>query len=110
MHGDPSCPSSPSSIAQGDTWLSHEVPKILAAPGFMAGGKDVLFIVWDEQTGSTGGASTPMLLIVISPLAKKGPSASAYTHASLLATVEDTFGVARLGDAASATPIVDMWK
>jgi phosphatidylinositol-3-phosphatase len=110
MHGDPSCPSSPSEIAQGDTWLSQEVPKILATPGFAANGKDVLFIVWDEQTGSTGGSSIPMVLIVVSPLAKKGASNTPYTHESLLATIEDAFSVGRLGGAATATPITDMWK
>ncbi len=110
MHGDPSCPSSPSAIAQGDTWLSQEVPKLLATPGFGASGKDVLFIVWDEQTGSTGGASIPMLLVVISPLAKRGPTNTAYTHESLLATIEDAFGAPRLGGAATASPITDVWK
>jgi hypothetical protein len=110
MHGDPSCPSSPPAITQGDTWLSQEVPKILGTPGFGASGKDVLFIVWDEQTGSTGGTSIPMLLIAISPLVKSGPSATAYNHESLLATVEDSFGVPRLGGAASAVPITDIWK
>ena len=59
MHGDPSCPSSPSSIAQGDAWLAQEVPKILATPGFGASGKDVLFIVWDEQTGQHRGRVDP---------------------------------------------------
>jgi hypothetical protein len=110
MHGDPSCPTSPSAIAQGDAWLGTEVPKFLATPGFGPNGKDVLFIVWDEQTGSTGGTSIPMLLVVISPLARKGASNTAYTHESLLATVEDTFGVTRLGGAASASAITDMWK
>ena len=110
MHGDASCPGSPPEITQGDTWLSTEVPKILATPGFATGGKDVLFIVWDEQTGSTGGSNIPMLLIVISPLAKAGASMTAYTHDSLLATFEDAFGVARLGNAAMATPIHDMWQ
>ena len=110
MHGDPSCPSSVPNITQGDSWLGQEVPKILKAPGFAPGGKDVLFIVWDEQTGSTGGASTPMLLIAVSPLAKTGPTAIAYNHESLLATVEDSFGLSRLGGAASATPITDIWK
>jgi acid phosphatase len=86
------------------------VPKILGTAGFGATGRDVLFVVWDEQTGSTGGASTPMLLIAISPLAKSGPSAAAYNHESLLATVEDSFGLPRLGGAVSATPITDMWK
>jgi hypothetical protein len=109
MHGDSSCPSG-NNIAEGDTWLSQEVPKILATPGFGANGRDVLFIVWDEQTGSTGGSTIPMLCIIISPLAKAGPTATAYTHESLLATIEDSFGVGRLGNAAQASPIRDVWR
>jgi hypothetical protein len=111
MHGDPSCPSSPSETTQGDTWLSTEVPKILASPGFGPGGRDVLFLVWDEQTGSTGTSATPMLNIIVSPLAKKGPTSKAYTHESLLATIEDSFGLSRLNNAATVpSPIDDVWK
>jgi hypothetical protein len=109
MHGDSSCPNT-DNITQGDTWLSQEVPKILATPGFGAGGRDVLFIVWDEQTNSTGGSTIPMLCIIISPLAKPGPTAKAYTHESLLATIEDAFGFARLGNAGQASPISDVWR
>jgi hypothetical protein len=111
MHGDPGCPST-SETTQGDTWLSTEVPKILAAPGMQAGGKDVLFIVWDEQTNSVGNASTPMLLIIVSPLVKAGTTTgTAYTHESLLATFEDAFSLPRLAGAATVpSPINDVWK
>jgi hypothetical protein len=113
MHGGflSNCPSSPSETTQGDEWLATEVPTILATPGFGASGKDVLFIIWDEQTGSKGTASTPMLTIIISPLAKQGPTMKAYTHESLLATIEDSFGLARLNNAAAIpSPINDVWK
>lgn len=111
MHGNLGCPAT-AEITQGDTWLSTEVPKILATPGFQAGGKDVLFIVWDEQTGSIGGANIPMLCIPIGPLVKGGTSSSqAYTHESLLATFEEAFGLARLANAAQVpSPINDVWK
>ena len=107
-----SCAPTNNTTQQGDTWLSTNVPPILATPGFQAGGKDVLFIVWDEQTGSTGGQSTPMLNIVIGPLVKPGStSTQAYNHESLLATFEDAFGVTRLNNAAQVpTPINDFWK
>jgi hypothetical protein len=35
-------------------------------------------------------------------------SAKPYDHYSLLATIEDTLGVARLGQAAQATPMTDL--
>jgi hypothetical protein len=111
MHGDTGCPTT-NEVTQGDDWLKTEVPKILATPGFQAGGKDVLFIVWDEQTGSTGGSSIPMLCIPIGPLVKPGTvSVKAYTHESLLATFEEAFGLARLANAAQVpSPINDVWK
>jgi hypothetical protein len=111
MHGNGGCPSTPE-ITQGDTWLSTEVPKILATPGFQAGGKDVLFIVWDEQTGSIGGTGTPMLCIPVGPLVKGGTaSTQAYNHEALLATFEEAFGLSRLANAAQVpSPINDVWK
>src|SRR6185369_5121698 len=36
-------------VAQGDQWLSREVPKILGSDAFNKGG--VLFILWDEGAG-----------------------------------------------------------
>ncbi len=43
-------------------------------------------------------------MIIVSPKIKKAgmTSATAYTHASYLATIEDNFGLARLGAAAQA--------
>jgi hypothetical protein len=106
-----SCAPANNQVKQGDTWLSTEVPKITGTPGFQAGGKDVLFIVWDEQTNSTGGTSIPMLLIAVGPLVKPGTaSTQAYTHESLLATFEESFGLARLANAVQKTPINDLWK
>jgi hypothetical protein len=111
MHGDTGCPTT-NEITQGDTWLSTEVPKLLATPGFQAGGKDVLFVVWDEQTDSVGTSATPMLCIPVGPLVKAGTvSKQAYTHESLLATFEEAFGLARLANAAQVpNPINDVWK
>ncbi len=85
----------------------------VATPGFAAGGKDALFIVWDEQTGSTGTA--PMPLIIVSPLGKVTSggtkTSKAYNHEALLATFEETFGLARLNNAATVpNPINDIWK
>jgi phosphatidylinositol-3-phosphatase len=107
MHGGTATCILPN-ITTGDTWLKTNAGAIISALGPM----DVLFIVWDEQTGSTGGASTPMLLIPTGPLVKAGTvSKQAYTHESLLATFEDAFGVPRLANAAQVpSPINDVWK
>jgi hypothetical protein len=52
-----------------------------------------------------------MLNIMVSPLVKPGSTTgTAYTHESTLATFEEAFGVSRLGNAASVSPINDVWK
>jgi len=93
-------------VLQGDTWLSTEVPKILASPAYLDNG--ALFILWDEG----GSGDGPIGLIVLSPKAKGGGYRNTihYTHSSTLRTVEEIFGVTpMLGGAASATDLRDLF-
>jgi phosphatidylinositol-3-phosphatase len=98
-------------LASGDTWLSTEVPKILASAAYKNGG--AIFIVWDEDDASGGvsGTDDPIPAFVISPLAKSGGAmvATKYDHYALLATIEDGLGLPRLGNAATATPMADFF-
>jgi hypothetical protein len=101
------CPPLSDSIAQGDTWLSNEVPKIMASSAYKDGG--ALFITWDEGEGSDG----PIGMIVASPLAKGGGYSNSlhYTHSSTLRTMQEIFGVTpMLGDAANATDLSDLFS
>jgi hypothetical protein len=93
-------------IAQGDTWLSTEVPKILAAPSYTNGG--VLFITWDESELG----DFPVGMIVLSPLAKGGGYSNSikYTHGSTLRSVQEIFGLTPLlGDAANQKDLSDLF-
>lgn len=92
-------------VQQGDTWLSHEVPKILNSQAYKTDG--VLFIVWDEGEGNDG----PIGMIVLSPFAKKNYSNNIhYDHSSMLKTLEEIFGVSpMLGGAAKATDLSDFF-
>jgi phosphatidylinositol-3-phosphatase len=94
------------SISTGDTWLSREVPKILASKAYKEGG--ALFITFDESAGN----DVPIGFIALSPLAKPGYSNQiTYTHSSTLRSVQEIFGVAPLlGDAANATNLSDLFK
>ncbi len=105
MHDSAGC-ATPDNVANGDTWLSHEVPKILASKAYQDGG--ALFITWDE---SEGGDGTPVGLIALSPFAKPGYSNEiAYTHSSLLRTVQDVFSLRPyMRDAANATALGDLF-
>ncbi len=74
-------------IADGDAWLSREVPKILASSAYLHGG--ALFVLWDE--GENNGDDPPFF--VVSPNAKAGStSQTAYDTSSYLKTVEAALG------------------
>jgi len=94
------------SVQTGDTWLSHEVPKILASQAYLDDG--VIFLTWDEA----GSGDGPIGMIVLSPHAKGGGYTNSihYTHSSLLRTIQEIFGVTPLlGDAANATDLGDLF-
>jgi len=93
-------------IKQGDTWLSNNVPAILASSAYQNGG--ALFITWDEAATGDG----PIGMIVLSPFAKgNGYNNSLYyDHGSTLISFEEIFGVSPfLGDAANETDLSDLF-
>ncbi len=93
-------------IQQGDTWLSQEVPKILASSAYQQNG--LLVITWDE--GSKNLNPNQVVTIVISPLGLPGfKSTVLYNHYSLLRTISDGLGIQPLGGAASAPPMADFF-
>ncbi len=104
MHNDSGC-ATDSQVKNGDDWLAVAVPEILASAAWADGG--VLFITWDESEGG----EYPIGMIVLSPLAKGGGyiGHAAYYHSSLLASVEDIFGLPRLGDAAVQDNLADLF-
>ena len=90
------------STAVADDWLAKTVPTILATSAWKEGG--VLFLTWDEGEDRANS----VLTIVIHQDPKIHTSGAAYDHYSLLATIEDELGVARLGAAAKASPMTDL--
>jgi phosphatidylinositol-3-phosphatase len=93
-------------VAQGDKWLSQEVPKILSSDAYKTSG--ALFILWDHPGASGDG---PVGMILLSPFGKHGyVSAIPYTHASTLRTLEEIFGVLPwLGAAPSQPSLEDLF-
>lgn len=99
-------------IADGDTWLSKNLPVILNSPEYKSGSTAV-FITWDEGSGGypiedcddPGVTDTSCIVptIVISPTTPAGTrSASFFDHYSLLATTEQLLGLPKLASASSA--------
>jgi hypothetical protein len=96
-------------LKNSDAWVATEVPKILDSAIFKAGG--VLFLTWDEAEGRNGDDPDQIPMIVLSPKVKPGTtSATAFTHASYLATIEDLYGLPRLGAAASAKNMFELFQ
>jgi phospholipase C len=95
------------SIANGDTWLSQNVPAILNSAAYQNGG--VLFITWDEADAGDG----PIPMIVLSPFAKGGGYSNSiyYDHGSTLRTIQEIFSVTPLlGDAQKQTDLSDLFS
>jgi hypothetical protein len=82
-------PGSPSRRAQGDHWLSVEIPKIMASQAYSNNG--AIFITWDEAATGDG----PIGMIVLSPLAKgHGYNNNIrYDHSSTVRTMQNIFGL-----------------
>ena len=87
------------SIALGDTWLSNQVPKLLATDAYKNGG--VIFLLWDEGGGSPASDDPPFL--AISPNVAPGMHSQVdYDTSSYLKTVQDILGIAELPCSAPA--------
>ena len=89
-------------LAEAGAWLEELVGRIVASQAWRDHG--VLFVVWDEGDGR----SSVVPLIVASPDVASRRANDDYDHFSLLAAVEDQFGLPRLGAAKDATPLSDL--
>jgi hypothetical protein len=96
------------SVAAGDAWLKKYVTAILASPAWDA--SSAIFITFDEGTSSTGGGGR-IPLNVVSPRTRAGTGvSSAYNHYNLLATVEEAWGLPRLGHASGAAVMKEFFN
>jgi hypothetical protein len=107
-------------LTQADTFLKQYVPMITSSPAFKADG--LLVVTWDEgddpfgccgepaqdpdgsfpggEAGSPGTGGGQVGAIAISPfITPGGVSTNQYNHYSLLASIEDLFGLPRLAEA-----------
>ena len=83
-------------LHQADTWMSHLIPQLMASDGYKANG--IIFITWDEAEGRNGDDPDKIPMIILSPRLKQAgmTSATAFTHSSYTATIEDLLSLPRL--------------
>ncbi|CAN5605124.1 alkaline phosphatase family protein [soil metagenome] len=106
MHGDPQCPQGTvvaANIKAGDTWLSQELPAIIA---YTQTHDALIFLTWDE-----GDSSNLVPFVAIGKHVTAGGTSSAmYTHSSMLKSTEEYLGVPVLPSVASATDFAGMFE
>ena len=95
------------SVATGDRWLGSL--RATVAAGF-TDHRLAIFVVFDEgSTNAHGGGHVPAL--VLGPLVRPHAVTSAtLDHYSLLRTIEDAWGLPRLGRSRTAAPITGIWR
>jgi phospholipase C len=106
MHNPTGCATT-DEVVNGDTWLSQQLPKILASDAYRNNG--VVLITWDESEGG----DFPIGMIVLSPKVKRAGYSNTilYNHGSTLRTVQEIFGVRPLlGGAATSTDLGDLFQ
>ncbi|MDQ2912935.1 MAG: hypothetical protein M3T56_06735 [Chloroflexota bacterium] len=89
-------------LDEAGTWLQGLVARIVASSAWRDHG--ALFVVWDEGDGR----SSVVPLIVATPDLVSSRVDGSYDHYSLLAAIEDIFGLPRLGAAKDARPLTDL--
>lgn len=80
---------------RSDQWLSQIVPNLTAAGA-------TVFITFDECCAAN---LSPMYALETGPAVTPGSDATSYSHYSVLAGIEDAYGLSLLGGAATANPI-----
>jgi phospholipase C len=105
-------------IAQGDTWLSANLPRIFSSAAYKSG-TTAVFLTWDEGEGGTAtkcatnttDVGCHVATIVISPSTVRGTKSSTlFNHWGLLGTTEQLLGLPKLGNAASAATLISAFN
>jgi phosphatidylinositol-3-phosphatase len=112
QHGTIDCRPDAVTLAAGDAFLAETVPAIINASAFTE--RSVLFITWDNGEGREaccsawrGGGRIPFIAVTKHPMAIRSTTPS--DHYSLLATIEDGFGLPRLGNARGRMTLFDLF-
>jgi hypothetical protein len=97
------------SVATGDSWLRSFLQPLLRSTALEHG---VVFVVFDEGVaGDAAGGGGHVPAVVIGPLVRTGARAAApVDHYGLLRTIEDAWGLPRLGRSRNATSITGIWR
>ncbi|WP_035791872.1 alkaline phosphatase family protein [Kitasatospora mediocidica] len=92
------------SIAQGDSWLQSKLSNYAT---WAAANNSLLIVTWDEDDYTE---SNQIPTIVVGAHVAPGQYSETINHYNLLATLEQMYGLAKVGSSSSAAPITDIWN
>ena len=92
------------SVRTGDTWLRRTVAPLLSLPD------TVVFVTFDEGGTSVHGGGHITTLALGTAVRPGSSFGGIVDHYGLLRTVEDAWGLPRLGRSAHAAPITTIWR
>lgn len=93
------------SVQTGDTWLKNNID------GYVQWAKthnSLLILTWDEDDSTTSANQIPT--VFVGQMVKQGNYGENISHYNVLHTIEDMYGLAPIGNAASAPSIADAWS
>jgi len=94
-------------VQAGDAWLARVTRPLLKSPQLK---NSVIFVIFDEGSSDVGGGGETLAL-ALGPTVRSGSRyAPVLNHYGLLRTIEDAWGLRRLGQSAGAQPITGIWR
>ncbi|OBK53400.1 alkaline phosphatase family protein [Mycobacterium sp. 1081908.1] len=91
------------SIAQGDAWLSRELS---GYANWAVANNSLLILTWDEDDG---GPRNQIPTVIYGGHVRAGNYNEQINHYSVLSTLEQMYGLPKIGYAAGAAPIATIW-
>jgi phosphatidylinositol-3-phosphatase len=92
------------SVSTGDAWLARFLPPLLRSRQLA---NSAVFVVFDESDSADPWVAG----LALGPLVRPGSVfAPAVSHYGLLRTIEDAWGLPRLGGSAQAAPVAGIWR
>lgn len=92
------------SIGTGDSWLRSHLD---AYAQWAKTHNSVLIVTFDEDSGTS---TNQIFTVFVGQHVKVGSFTESINHYSILRTVEDAYGLAAVGGAATKSPITDIWN
>jgi acid phosphatase len=91
-------------VSTGDAWLARFLPPLLRSRQLV---NSAVFVIFDESDSTD--ARVPAL--AVGPVVRSGSRfAPAMSHYGLLRTIEDAWGLPRLGRSARVAPATGIWR